>query len=57
MKIVKLNPNEIKCGVCGKYFDPASLKQVIKHEHSENESMFQAILAGNLKKDIEDKKK
>ena len=57
MKIVKLNPNEIKCGVCGKYFDPASLKQVIKHEHSEKESMFQAILSGNLKKDIEDKKK
>jgi len=56
MKEVKLNPNAIKCEVCGKYFNPALLTEVFKHTHSDSESMFQGILTEKLKRDIKGKK-
>lgn len=56
MKIIKLNPDKIKCNVCGKYFDPADLGEVFDHEHIEDESLFQAILTEKLKRDIKGKK-
>ena len=47
MKVIQLDPNLIKCETCGKYFDPASLKEVFEHEHNDH----------TLKDDIKGKKK
>jgi hypothetical protein len=55
MKIVKLNPDKIKCNVCGKYFDPADLGEVFDHEHSDYEINIDKKIKG--KKVDEDRQK